>query len=267
MSMFDMEIPEDPTHTSIETFDDLRKTYLDAMTRRILELKNDPNIDLDEADTRFSTALPLNRLKMKTVAIVGAGGLGNWQWRVLLGMGFRNIAIYDDDTVGIENIGPQAHSLLDIGIPKVEAVRQAGIQYRGVEILSRQKRVYTYGEICEDLGYSPDIVITCTDSTAFRNGFINTLFSEELLGIASGRPLNEDNFPELFLDYRMSLGDWTGYAIPVRSTAKLLSTAYGSGHVFTELLGTYLSTYIRLQMLKKYQRSLPGKTSRKLARW
>lgn len=238
MSMFDIELNEESKH--VESFEDTRKAYLDAMVGRILELKNDPNIDLDEADTRFSTALPLNRLKMKTVAIVGAGGLGNWQWRVLLGMGFRNIAIYDDDTVDIENIGPQAHSLLDIGIPKVEAVRQAGIQYRGVEILSRQKRVYTYGEICEDLGYPPDIVITCTDSTEFRNGFINDLFSEKLNGVAGGSALQENEFPELLLDYRMSLGDWTGYAIPVRSIAKLLPVISCSTLWFRYNLGKYL---------------------------
>lgn len=235
MSMFDIALNEESN--SAGSFEDTRKAYLDALVGRILELKNDPNIDLDEADTRFSTALPLNRLKMKTVAIVGAGGLGNWQWRVLLGMGFRNIAIYDDDTVAIENIGPQAHSLLDIGIPKVEAVRQAGLQYRGVEILARQKRVYTYGEICEDLGYSPDIVITCTDSTEFRNGFLKDLFSEKLRYTAEG---HEFAFPELLLDYRMALGDWTGYAIPVRSIAELLPMIAGPGAWFKTNIEKYL---------------------------
>lgn len=130
-------------------------------------------------------------------------------------MGFRNISIFDDDVVSIENIGPQAHNLCDIGLPKVEAVRRAGIAARGVEIAAYNRRVHSLGDIREALGYTPDILITCTDSAEFRNGFITGLASA-FRHDAPQEYATGTSYPDLLLDYRMSLGDWTCYAIPLR---------------------------------------------------
>ena len=129
--------------------------------------------------------------------------------------GFRNISIFDDDVVSIENIGPQAHNLCDIGLPKVEAVRRAGIAARGVEIAAYNRRVHSLGDIREALGYTPDILITCTDSAEFRNGFITGLASA-FRHDAPQEYATGTSYPDLLLDYRMSLGDWTCYAIPLR---------------------------------------------------
>ena len=131
-------------------------------------------------------------------------------------MGFRRVSIFDDDTVGIENIGPQAHSILDLGIPKVDAVRQAALVYRGVEIQTVNSKVYSLSEIKSHLGYVPDIVITCTDSAEFRKGFFDSMLSNRTgtWRVALAR-YNRGDLPKLWLDYRMSLGDWTCYALPL----------------------------------------------------
>ena len=150
-----------------------------------------------DATQRFSTALPLHTIEDVTVALIGAGGLGNWIWRVLLGMGFTNLAIFDDDTVGVENIGPQAHNFIDIGHPKVEAIRRAALAFRGVNLRVFSQRISHFSDLEEALGYMPAIVIGATDSADFRNGMINELRSQ-------GRV-------ELFIDLRMSLGDWNAY--------------------------------------------------------
>ena len=198
-------------HESQETTEDIREKYLRDAEQKIVAMRDDPNMDIDDADVRFSTSLPLHRVRNATVAIVGAGGLGNSQWDVILGMGFRHVAIFDDDTVGIENIGSQGHSIIDIGRPKVEAIRQKALLYRGVNIEAVQERVQTFGQIAQAIGYVPDIVITCTDSADFRRDFFNWFVDSD-----GDLKRTYNQMPLLWLDYRMSLGDWTCYAIPLR---------------------------------------------------
>lgn len=203
-----------------QDFVSIRENYLNALCDKALELQNDPNFDLNEADVRFSTALNLFRVRNSLVAVIGAGGLGNWQWRILASMGFKRIAIYDDDNVGIENVGPQAHSVFDLDMPKVKAVENAALMYRGIKILARNKRVMSYTEICDDLGEDPDIVIGCTDSADFRNNFINMLTDT----ISSYGYDNQ--LPDLFIDYRMSLGDWVAYIVPAKAMKSYAGKRY-----------------------------------------
>lgn len=184
---------------------------------KAVELHTSATVDMDAADQRFSTAINLNQLRNLSVAIIGCGGLGNWQWRILLGMGIKNIHVFDDDTVGIENIGPQAHSILDLGLPKVEAVRRAALQYRGVSISTHNHKVYTLTDVVNAIGYVPDVIIGCTDSAEFRNGFIPTIISKPLL-----RNSTPNTLPKLWLDYRMTMGNWICYAYPVRSMSNIL---------------------------------------------
>ena len=191
--------------------ENIREKYLESVREKIASMRNSQDIDIDDADIRFSTSLPLYAVRNATIAIIGAGGLGNSQWDVLLGMGFRHLAIFDDDKVGIENIGSQGHDLNDIGLYKVEAIRQKALIYRGVEIEAVPERVSNFGEVTDKLGYVPDIVITCTDSADFRRSFFNWFVSER--GMFSR---NASQMPLLWLDYRMSLGDWTCYALPLR---------------------------------------------------
>lgn len=173
--------------------------------QRAAELANDPNFDITQADQRFSTSLNLRKVRDALVVIVGAGGLGNWQWLILASMGFRRIAIFDDDVVGIENIGPQAHSVFNIGLPKVEAAKRACLAYRGFELMAYNRRVSTLNDIYDALGEMPKVVITCTDSAEFRNGFILDMWQR-----------GYTDYPDLVLDYRMSLGDWNLFVTPLK---------------------------------------------------
>ncbi len=230
MSIFDLEENTGAQAPSEVSFADTRAAYLAALEKRALELAEDNNLDLSEADTRFSTALSLRSVRNALVAIVGAGGLGNWQWRILASMGFKRIAIYDNDSVGIENIGPQAHSIFDLGIPKVEAVANAAMIYRGMRIIARNKRVSTFEEIREDLGETPDIVIGCTDSAEFRNAFGRNL--RDIIYTYAWHSMSSKQIaevvPELYIDYRMSLGDWVAYILPLRAMAENLGSPDGA---------------------------------------
>ena len=207
--------------------------YYASLRDKAVRLQDDPEFNMDDADTRFSTALNLRAVKQASCCIIGAGGLGNWQWRILLSMGFRQVIIYDDDTVGIENVGPQAHSIFDIGLPKVEAVRRAALQYRGLSIVARQKRVMTHADIADDLGFVPDIIIGCTDSAEFRNSFIHKLRESVMEHIRNGTGNTvRDKLPQLFIDYRMSLGDWNAYIIPARNMGLSERESFGDASMF-----------------------------------
>lgn len=189
------------------------------VSRKALDLLESTEVDLNAADQRFSSAINLEQLRNLSVAVIGCGGLGNWQWRVLLGMGIKNVHVFDDDVVSIENIGPQAHSIMDLGLPKVEAVRRAALHYRGVSISAHNTRVNTLDDVRAVVGYTPDVIIGCTDSAEFRNGFI-----ESLIHAVSNR--SPEELPLLWLDYRMTLGDWVCYALPTRAMGQLRRGPY-----------------------------------------
>lgn len=212
----------------------IREVYMADAIERIKAMRDDPNMDIEDADVRFSTSLPLRMVRRAKVVIVGAGGLGNQQWKVVLGMGFRHLAIFDDDKVGIENVGSQGHNITDIGMLKVEAIKQAALLYRGIEIEAVPDRVHTYTELKDRLGYVPDIVITCTDSADFRSSFFHSLVEGRRGSSQLYLEIPYDYLPELWLDYRMSLGDWTCYAMPLRSMGK-----YGGSEEVAEYLAGY----------------------------
>lgn len=225
-------LPEDADKTTLppegpDDFERARDAWSSALEREALRLRLSPNYNPADAEVRFSTSLPRASVEGLSVAIVGAGGIGNWQWRVLLGMGFRCVVVYDDDVVSVENVGPQAHNITDIGLPKVEAVRRAALAYRAGNILARNFRVETLGDITDDLGFMPDIVIGCTDSAEFRNGFIDYLHHRCLSTSKNIQFADPDRqweivraaLPDIWLDFRMALGDWHCFAIPLRRMA------------------------------------------------
>ena len=52
--------------------------YYAALRDKAVRLQDDPEFNMDDADTRFSTALNLRAVKQASCCIIGAGGLGNW---------------------------------------------------------------------------------------------------------------------------------------------------------------------------------------------
>lgn len=241
-------VEEDSLKTEgAKTFQEKYSAFIDdaiAEVRSWSEVKRSQL--LDSSEQRFSTAMPLEKVHATTIAMIGCGGLGNWIWRVLLGMGFQQLVVYDDDVVGVENIGPQAHNVIDIDLPKVEAIRRSALLFRGVVLNVRKKRVFSPGDIEEDLGYMPDIIIGATDSALFRNIFIGSLFgNREILEKYSKDLIFKNSFskkPRLFIDLRMSLGDWNCFAIPVQA----LHTPWDYGDAAVRSRGQLISDYLKV---------------------
>lgn len=204
--------------------------FRNAVERYVSSLTENAAFSLNESDMRFSTAIDVERIRNSTVALIGAGGLGNWQWRVLAGMGFRRIAVFDDDVVSIENIGPQAHNIIDLGRTKAQSVKDAALAYKGVLVEAHECRLSGYNDMYEHLGYVPDIVISCVDNMDFRKAFGEEVFPNSVWSDDSLYNLEDPDpamYPDLFLDYRMSLGDWQCYAFPVRRMVALIKGSSG----------------------------------------
>ena len=204
-------------------------------------------LDKERFNERSSTVLSKAVLNNKKVVIIGAGGLGNWQWKTLLGMGFTCITIMDDDVVSPENIGPQAHRMIDIGMKKVDAIAQEAYAYKGVRIRAIDHRCPNkYWNLVEDLGFVPDIVIGCTDNREWRNDFLESL-SENDFSLYN----DKSDLPELWIDLRMSMGTWDCYTIPVRGLWQVYTEAdddgaYSKKHHIQALMSKYcVDAYVK----------------------
>jgi hypothetical protein len=215
--MFDtLEVNETKKEVGgVVTFNDQYATFMTAVDDHIVALKKDPNLDLADMDTRFSTAVRLQWLQNKTVVLIGVGGIGNWVWQALVSMGVEKIILIDNDDVEIHNIGPQAHHLIHLGMSKVDAAKNIIKLYRGVSVRTLKNKVQNLAHLVELIGEVPDILITAVDNMEFRNQL-----AEDFRNIIRNAP-NARNaaslVPEFLIDLRMSLGDWTAYALPLRS--------------------------------------------------
>lgn len=61
-----------------EDFDTLYTDWIGKLENHLADLGHRSDLNLDDADIRFSSSLPLSRIRSVSVAIVGVGGLGNW---------------------------------------------------------------------------------------------------------------------------------------------------------------------------------------------
>jgi molybdopterin/thiamine biosynthesis adenylyltransferase len=119
------------------------------------------NPDIDPF-VRFADIVPQDRLGRVRVAMVGAGGIGAPAALSLAKMGVSRLTVWDFDTVGPENFGPQFYGPKEVNRPKVLALggmlskRAPWCDYTGI-----QER-YT-GE-----PFDADVVIAAVDSLNAR---------------------------------------------------------------------------------------------------
>lgn len=221
------EVAEQPTsteNTPASAFASAREVYMRAVEENALQIHTDPHINLDEATTtRFSTALNIRYLRDKSVCLVGVGGIGNWVVKVLISMGITKLIIIDDDNVELHNVCPQNFGLVDLGLPKAKAVAETIMQHSGVAVRTIEKKVTGYTDILEQCGGVPDILITAVDNMEFRNTCAAELSNYILSSDRSSHPIK---VPELFIDLRMSLGDWTSFALPCSAMVRHLNYDY-----------------------------------------
>lgn len=119
-------------------------------------------------DTRYLTRqidiIPMEALE-ETITIIGAGAIGSFTTLCLAKMGFKNILVYDFDTVSEENMNCQWYMPKDIGRPKVAALQELIHAFTGTHIFVKNMPWR------KDLDYQTwpaTILITAVDSMEVR---------------------------------------------------------------------------------------------------
>lgn len=74
------------------------------------------------------------------VTVIGVGGVGSALAIALAKMGVPELAVYDFDVVGDENLASQWYRARDIGRPKAEAIAEAAREYASADIDARGER-------------------------------------------------------------------------------------------------------------------------------
>lgn len=91
--------------------------------------------------SRQSKLVPIDIINNYTLKVFGVGSVGSHFVKVAAKSGFKNIEVYDMDTVEEENIAAQAFDFEHIGQNKVEAMEDIVKRAAGVEIITHHGRV------------------------------------------------------------------------------------------------------------------------------
>ncbi|MDQ5935756.1 MAG: hypothetical protein QG574_3071 [Cyanobacteriota bacterium erpe_2018_sw_21hr_WHONDRS-SW48-000092_B_bin.40] len=125
----------------------------------------------------------------RRIDVIGAGASGSRIVLALAKLGLENIHVFDFDVVEAHNIANQVFSQVDIGRPKVEALRDIVKAHTGLEITIYNERV----DGSQKLG---DVVFLLTDTMssrqeiwkkAIRYKVATKLMIETRMGVDQGR--------------------------------------------------------------------------------
>ena len=128
---------------------------------------NSASLLIDEATSRFSSAIWYERIKSKIVLLAGVGGIGSYVGFLLARMRVATIFLYDPDIVETANMSGQLYSASDVGMHKVDALsRMVGNYANYYSALAISER------FTEDTE-SSDIMICGFDNMAARKLYFN----------------------------------------------------------------------------------------------
>lgn len=128
---------------------------------------NSATLLVDEATSRFSSAIWYENIQKKTVTLAGVGGIGSYVGFLLARMKPAFMFIYDDDIVEAVNMSGQLYGQSDLGRPKVSALAGMIRNYAGYG------NVFAMAERFTDESEASDIMICGFDNMAARRLFFN----------------------------------------------------------------------------------------------
>ena len=132
---------------------------------------NSATLLVDEATSRFSSAIWYENIQKKTVILAGVGGIGSYVGFLLARMKPASMFIYDDDIVEAVNMSGQLYGQSDLGRPKVSALAEMIRNYAGYS------SVFAISERFTNESEASDIMICGFDNMAARKLFFNKWLS------------------------------------------------------------------------------------------
>ena len=208
---------------------------------------NSATLLVDEATSRFSSAIWYENIQKKTVILAGVGGIGSYVGFLLARMKPASMFIYDDDIVEAVNMSGQLYGQSDLGRAKVYALTKMIRNY------ADYSSVFAIDERFTNESEASDIMICGFDNMAARRLFFNKWVNH-----VQSKP-EEERKNCLFIDGRLAAEEFQvlcikgddGYNINRYSNEYLFSDAEAD-----ETICSYKQTTFCANMIASYMVNL-----------
>ena len=128
---------------------------------------NSATLLVDEATSRFSSAIWYENIQKKTIIVAGIGGIGSWATLLLARLKPASMFIYDNDIVEAVNMSGQLYSQSDLGKLKVSALAKM------IENYANYRSIFAVSERFTSESEASDIMICGFDNMVARRLFFN----------------------------------------------------------------------------------------------
>ena len=115
-----------------------------------------------EETIRFSQAEWFQKIQEQVIAVAGVGGIGSWLALIVAKLEPAALYLFDYDDVEAVNMAGQLYGIDDIGVSKVEALRNTILRYSGYSMVQAIPRRF-------ESDYMTNIILTGFDNMAARN--------------------------------------------------------------------------------------------------
>ena len=208
---------------------------------------NSATLLVDEATSRFSSAIWYEKIQEKTVIVAGCGGIGSWTTLLLARMKPASMFIYDNDIIEAVNMSGQLYSQSDLGRPKVSALAEMIRNYAGYG------SVFAISERFTEESEASDIMICGFDNMAARKLFFNKWLSH-----VQSKP-EEERKNCLFIDGRLAAEEFQ--VLCIKGDDKYNINRYNNEFLFSdaeadETICSYKQTTFCANMIASYMVNL-----------
>lgn len=209
--------------------------------------KNSGSLLVDEATSRFSSAIWYQKIQEKRIVLAGVGGIGSYVGFLLARMKPSALFIFDPDTVETANMSGQLYGRSDIGVSKVSALSRMITTYTDFG------SVYAVPERFNADNQGTDIMICGFDNMEARK----TFFSKWLEHVNS-KPENERE-DCLYIDGRLAAEEFQVLCIKGDDTYNI--ERYKNEFLFSdkdadEIICSYKQTTFMANMIASFMVNL-----------
>lgn len=207
---------------------------------------NSATLLVDEATSRFSSAIWYENIQKKTIILAGVGGIGSYVGFLLARMKPASMFIYDDDIVETVNMSGQLYGQSDLGRPKVSALAEMIRNYAGYN------SVFAISERFTDESEASDIMICGFDNMAARRLFFNKWVNH-----VQSKPEERKNC--LFIDGRLAAEEFQ--VLCIKGDDEYNISRYNNEFLFSdaeadETICSYKQTTFCANMIASYMVNL-----------
>ena len=208
---------------------------------------NSGSLLVDEATSRFSSAIWYEAIQKKAIILAGVGGIGSYVGFLLARMKPAALFIYDPDVVETANMSGQLYSIEDVGNPKVRALSSMISKY------CDYNSVFAIPERFDESNEASDIMICGFDNMAARRLFFNKWVNH-----VQSKP-EEERKNCLFIDGRLAAEEFQ--VLCIKGDDEYNINRYSNEYLFSdaeadETICSYKQTTFCANMIASYMVNL-----------